>query len=117
MQNLLISFEELLLLLDSIFLLNSVNKDFGTSISILQLCADNSAIALIFSIGFFLTINSIKIKNRKLNNSICFISASTFGVYLIHDNPFMREWIWKEVFNDSYYLDNYIIILYLIGCS
>lgn len=43
------------------------------------------------------------------------ISASTFGVYLIHDNKFLRKIIWDNIFDISSYQDKGILIPYSIA--
>ena len=42
------------------------------------------------------------------------IASSTFGVYLIHDNPYIRNYIWKELFKVSSYINSPYLFLYSI---
>lgn len=45
-----------------------------------------------------------------LNGVINIISSATFGVYLIHDNAYVREFLWKILFrNASYTFSDYLI--------
>ncbi len=62
----------------------------------------------IFLFCFFATM-----KERK-NKIINLIAASTFGVYLIHDNPYIRNYIWKELFKVSSYINSPYLFLYSI---
>ena len=54
----------------------------------------NSAFIIIFSIFFF---NYFKSLNINYNKYINYISASVLSVYLIHDNIFIRGYLWSRV--------------------
>lgn len=43
------------------------------------------------------------------------IASATFGVYLLHDDDIVREFIWNEVFNGSQYIDSWYLIPYSFG--
>ena len=53
------------------------------------------------------------------------ISSATFGVYLIHDNKYIRPFLWKTLFKNASYAENNILIPYsllviaavFIGCT
>ncbi len=61
---------------------------------------------LIISILVFILFNKISIKNNKYINNI---AKQTFGIYLIHDNYIIRNFIWKKVFKVSdYYNSNFL---------
>ena len=48
--------------------------------------------------------------NIGFNKIINVISSATFGVYLIHDNSYVRSFLWEDVFmNASYYESNLLI--------
>lgn len=58
----------------------------------------NKILATLTAICLFMFFNSLKIKNSKIINTI---AASTFGVFLIHDNcDSMRQWLWTDLFNN-----------------
>lgn len=58
----------------------------------------NTFLAVITGVCSFLFFKNLKIKNSKIINSI---SATTFGVLLIHANSdIMRQWLWKDVLNN-----------------
>lgn len=73
----------------------------------------------IFSILFFLIIKNIKLNtNNSINKILIRISPYTFGVYLIHDNPFIRNILWyKNLFQIRNYFNTYYFILYLLSIS
>lgn len=52
--------------------------------------------------------------NIKPNRVINIISSATFGVYLIHDNGYVRPFIWKTVFKNAAYSESKYLIPYSI---
>lgn len=48
-------------------------------------------------------------------NWINLISSATFGVYLIHDNGFVRNLLWREIFQNSQYQDSLLLIPYSVA--
>ena len=74
----------------------------------------NSIIILIQSIVFFLIFKEIKIKNGILNKIILFFSPLTLGVYLIHENNYLRTIIWKDIVHPRQYLSDYKIFIYMM---
>ena len=64
--------------------------------------------SLLLVIGF----SRIKLKYNKFINTI---SAATFGVYLIHDNPYIRPLLWEKLFKNASYADSNMLILYSAG--
>lgn len=55
----------------------------------------NSLFVLINSVCCFLLFKSLTIKRGK--SIICLLSSLTFGVYLIHINPTIASWLFKQV--------------------
>lgn len=47
------------------------------------------------SVEIFLGFKNLKLKYNKLIN---IISSTTLGIYLIHDNKLVREFLWKNYF-------------------
>lgn len=79
---------------------------FGSNYSILVfLCA----------VGTFLV---FKNWNMKYSKTINYISFSTLSVYLIHENVFVRDFVWKVLFNNAaYYSTNYFILHLILSVS
>lgn len=80
----------------------------------------NKGISLICSLSLFLFFKNLDIKNNKVIN---LISSATLGVYLIHDNGFIRPLLWNKWINvpslalkDSLWIYSILIIIgvYLI---
>ena len=64
------------------------------------------------SLSLFMIFANMKMKNYKLIN---IISASTFGVYLIHDNNLVRSYLWESVFKNVSYQNSNLLWIYSIG--
>lgn len=70
----------------------------------------NRFLALGIAISTFMTFKKIKMKQVKLINTI---SASTFGVLLIHANSdYMRQWLWNDTINVKSLLCGDYCVLY-----
>jgi surface polysaccharide O-acyltransferase-like enzyme len=68
----------------------------------------NTLPILICSITLFLGFKNLKMNNVTLINRI---ALSMFGVYLLHDNYFIRPVLWGKIFKNSQYLNSpYLII-------
>ena len=44
----------------------------------------------LMAVGIFGLVKDLKIRNRVLN----YVAGLTFGIYLIHDNCWVRTWLW-----------------------
>ncbi len=80
----------------------------------------NSILVLIASISLFALFKELKIESRGVN----IIASTSFGIYLIHENYFVREYIWQILFkNNDYYNSSFlwlhalisITIVYIVG--
>lgn len=73
----------------------------------------NSFIILFIAISIFGLFQSFSIKNNRFINMI---ASATFGIYLIHDNPYMRNFLWITVFkNNTHYFSHYLLIHAIIS--
>ena len=66
---------------------------------------------LVISVLMFLGFSRIDIGYSKIIN---IISPAMFGVYLIHENSYVRPFLWKRLFKISLYADTSILIPYSI---
>lgn len=64
-------------------------------------------ISVLLLIGF----SKINIGYKRVIN---LISSATFGVYLIHDNAYVRTFLWKTVFANATYSESKILIPYSV---
>ena len=66
---------------------------------------------LICSIFVFCFFKNLQIKNNKLIN---LFASSTFGVYLIHENPFLKGVLWHEIFSIDKFIESKYLIFYML---
>lgn len=59
-----------------------------------------------------LTFISFKRINIKFSKVINTISSTTFGIYLLHDYSYSRDYIWKDLLNNAAYQYNRLLIPY-----
>lgn len=52
--------------------------------------------------------------NLGCNSLINIVSSATFGVYLIHENNYIRPRLWGTIFNNSAYADSSFLIPYTV---
>lgn len=70
-----------------------LNKPFFLTIANGIFVANSSPFVIAAAISIFLLFRSLDIKQNKVIN---LIAASTLGIYLIHENIFLRTIIWRE---------------------
>lgn len=74
----------------------------------------NSVLVLSASVTLFCTFIRIDIKNKLFSDMIRFFASSVFGVYLIHDNPYIREYMWGRL-EVVRYLNLHTFLLIMFG--
>lgn len=67
---------------------------------------------ILISLCFFIGFKNLGIQHNKFINTL---AAATFGVYLIHDNRFVRPFLWQKVFVNSSFQNSPYLILYFLG--
>jgi len=67
---------------------------------------------LIASLMLFIGFLKIDIKYNAIINMI---SSTTFGIYLIHDNKYVRPFLWKTIFENAKYEESVFLIPYSIA--
>ena len=64
---------------------------------------------LIISFLLFIGFSKMNIGYNKLIN---IVASATFGVYLIHEHPFVRPFLWKRILKGASYSESYLLIPY-----
>ena len=80
----------------------------------------DNPICYLCSVSMFIMFKNMKIK---FNSIINFVSSATLGVYLIHDNNYIRPFIWHDVFkigemfksNDFWWKAIFVVIIVFIA--
>lgn len=89
-----------------------LKHDIGNTLQSAFWAYDNPII-IIESIAYFLFFSTITLKN---NNIINKISSTTIGVYLIHDNPFVKPILYNKIMTLSKNtISNWTIFPWIIG--
>ncbi|MBR4284894.1 MAG: acyltransferase family protein [Methanocorpusculum sp.] len=70
-----------------------------------------SPLAILCAISLFLLFKNLQIKGSKFINQI---ALSMFGVYLIHDNLFVRPFLWHQLFQNASYIDSSLLFLHAL---
>jgi len=121
--NILVAFLSYMTMILSVILLDILGlKNSAFSDSATYFREMNMIPTLLCSISLFLIFKNLKIGSSKVINTI---SASAFGVYLIHDNYFVGPYLWNNVFKNTSYLDSpYLLqhaiittIVIFLGCT
>lgn len=89
----------------------------SSRISVLKnfdLLTDDSVLELALSVCIVLLFLEMRGKRKKLSNIITVIGGSAFGVYLIQESCFIREWLWYRLVNAQQYFDKWYLIP--VGC-
>lgn len=80
-----------------------------------RLITFNNIFAFIGTICIFIFFKNIKIQNRVCNKIIGIISPLTFGVYLIHENPYINNGIWNLLHTYRFANSQYLILHFTIS--
>ena len=71
-----------------------------------------SPVVLALTILIFTIFKNLDVKNSNVVNKI---AATTFGIYLIHENVFLRDIIWKQIVQGNKFINSPLLILDAIG--
>ena len=66
---------------------------------------------LLISLLIFIAFKNLDIKTNKIINTI---ASTTFGIYLIHDNPYIRKFLWQTLFKNAKHVNKLYLIPYSI---
>lgn len=89
-------------------------KDFMKSARSMLFHYD-SIIVFLSSVALLVFFINVRVKNQRINRLVLFFSPCTFGVYLIHDNPFVRKWLWNLI-DPTQYLYSYPVMFLSFIC-
>lgn len=71
-----------------------------------------SPVSVILSVLTLISFQKIRLKPNKY---VYLVSGATFGVYLIHDSSWIRDYIWNTLFNVASMADSKYFILFMFG--
>ena len=73
----------------------------------------HSPFVLICAISLFILFKNIEIGRHAVIN---LLASTSFGIYLLSDNPLIRKWIWNDLFVSSSFAQSHLLILVGVGC-
>ena len=90
-----------------------ISQYFGETIQFSFLSYGNPFV-IVSSLMYFFWFGTLKIKSKFINR----VSSLTLGVYLIHDNPYMRQWLYPFLgFVEGKVYTGIIIIGKIFACA
>ena len=90
-----------------------LTKRIGRSVAYSFVMDSNTFLAVLTGLSSFMFFKNIKIKYNKFINTV---SATTFGVFLIHANSdVMRQWLWKDVLDNVGMYDSPIMPIHAVA--
>ena len=89
----------------AIFLLTMLCKEFlnyrlnqpFSNMKLTYAFIDNNGFTIFTSVLFFMWISKVKIKQNWFTKTLVWMAPYTFGVYLLHDNDYIRRLLWDSV--------------------
>ena len=90
--------------------------NIGETSKIVYICSNDSAngiFPVIISLLIFICFQGINVKYNKLINKI---SATTFGVYLLHDNKNFSEYLWNDICGTQKMTGSHYFLFYALSC-
>lgn len=95
----------------SVAVINIVSRFVPTLASRYAMAYNKTAVPmLILAASLFTMFNKINIGEKRFINAV---SACTFGVYLIHDNDFIRPILWNNIVHASDYVYSKALVLFI----
>lgn len=95
----------IILLLLSTIILDSIHKYSS------DLYSRSSILIVILAVGILTMFLKVNISYNKIINTI---GGCTFGVYLIHDNNYVRSWLWIDFLKNYSYANSEFLIIRII---
>ena len=56
----------------------------------------------------------VECRDIRYNKWINYLAAGTLGIYLFHENVFIKDILWNKLFNQSQYIGSYAIIMHIV---
>ena len=97
----------------SVVVCSYLGTKLGRNLSYMFVTDANTFLAVLTGFSSFMLFKNIKIKYSKIINTV---SATTFGILLIHANgETMRQWLWRDILNNVEMYDSAIMPIHAIA--
>ena len=98
-------------------LMNPIKDDYPMIGNYMRFFTDySSPFVLLAAVGLFQCFASMKIKNQMTGKILTHLGPHTLGIYLIHEWPYLRTVLWKQIFNPCAYAQSPMLYPYLLLC-
>lgn len=97
------------------YILHFFTFKFGQTYQIAMFRDYNDVLVYLGALFLFIFFLNIKIDNKIISKIVCFIAPLTFGVYLIHENKYVRDLLWGYINVDTLNISGPIFIFIGIG--
>ena len=84
----------------------------GRPVIALYYYANQQLLTISIAFCLFVGFRSLRVKYSALINTI---ASATFGVYLIHDNAFVRRFLWLKLFRNAEFFGSRYFIAYSLA--
>ena len=78
---------------------------------------NNNGVAFISALFLFLWAAKLKVKDTKFTDFLMKVAPLTYGVYLIHDNIYIRTNLWKDLLSPKSHIGDWTFTPYLIAVA
>lgn len=72
----------------------------------------NSPLILLLTVILFTIFKNLQVKNSKIINTV---ASTSFGIYLLHENMFLRDFLWKDLIQGAKFIYSPLLIFNAIG--
>ena len=79
--------------------------------------SNNSVTMVVASVCIFRFFEGVNDINELMQRAILFLSPLTFGIYLIHDQPEVRNFLWQIALQPFNFSQSKFLIIYLFGIA
>lgn len=90
---------------------------FGQPVGETAFYSYNSVYTVVGSVSLFLFFRGLRVRGIRFSRLITAVAPLTFGVYLIHDNNFVRPFLWQGIIKPERWIDSPWMIFLVIGAS
>lgn len=74
----------------------------------------SSPFTLLASVNLFLCFSTLKIKSSMIAKIATHLGPYTLGIYLIHEWPYLRTFVWSQVFHPPMHAHSPLLYLYIL---
>lgn len=90
-----------------------IGKAVGANI----LLTNNSVTVILAAACLFRILEGLQISSRCVRKAIALLTPLTFGIYLIHEQPEVREFLWQQLVRPDRFAKSPFLVVILVGIA